>query len=118
MLEGRSLVIPDVKLIRTMRFSDDRGYSIETFQHAEFITEIYGVDSARGIDRPISASEADLSTTRVARPPSCRDEKWSPKIIQRLHSELRALVRPSQIASSEPDCRRGAALGKFVSTNI
>ncbi|MBQ8106778.1 MAG: dTDP-4-dehydrorhamnose 3,5-epimerase family protein, partial [Afipia sp.] len=32
MLELRSLAIPDVKVIRTDRFSDARGYFSETFQ--------------------------------------------------------------------------------------
>jgi hypothetical protein len=36
MLEVRSLAIPDVKLIRTDRFSDGRGYFCETFQRPAF----------------------------------------------------------------------------------
>jgi hypothetical protein len=38
-LEARSLAIPDVKLIRTPRFSDARGYFCETFQRADFAAE-------------------------------------------------------------------------------
>ncbi len=38
-LEVRSLAIPDVKLIRTPRFSDARGYFCETFQRADFAAE-------------------------------------------------------------------------------
>ena len=36
-LDIRCLAIPDVKLIRTPRFSDARGYFCETFQRADFI---------------------------------------------------------------------------------
>jgi dTDP-4-dehydrorhamnose 3,5-epimerase len=36
MLEVRSLAIPDVKLIRANRSSDDRGYFCETFQRSAF----------------------------------------------------------------------------------
>lgn len=42
MLEVRSLAIPDVKLVKTDRHADDRGYFSETFQRAAF--------AARGID--------------------------------------------------------------------
>jgi dTDP-4-dehydrorhamnose 3,5-epimerase len=35
-LDVQSLEIPDVKLIRTRRFSDARGYFCETFQRADF----------------------------------------------------------------------------------
>jgi dTDP-4-dehydrorhamnose 3,5-epimerase len=36
MLEVRSLAIPDVKLVRTKRFSDTRGYFCETFRRSAF----------------------------------------------------------------------------------
>lgn len=36
MLEVRSLAIPDVKLIRTSRFADARGYFCETFHRSAF----------------------------------------------------------------------------------
>ena len=36
-LDVHSLAIPDVKLIRTPRFSDARGYFCETFQRADFV---------------------------------------------------------------------------------
>src|SRR6202165_600905 len=39
MLEVRSLAIPDVKLIKTNRFSDVRGYFCETFQRAAFAAQ-------------------------------------------------------------------------------
>jgi dTDP-4-dehydrorhamnose 3,5-epimerase len=39
LLDVRSLAIPDVKLIRTPRFSDARGYFCETFQRADFATQ-------------------------------------------------------------------------------
>jgi dTDP-4-dehydrorhamnose 3,5-epimerase len=39
MLEVRSLAIPDVKLIRTSRFSDGRGYFCETFQRPAFAAQ-------------------------------------------------------------------------------
>jgi dTDP-4-dehydrorhamnose 3,5-epimerase len=42
-LDVHSLVIPDVKLIRTPRFSDARGYFCETFQRADFAAQ--GVDN-------------------------------------------------------------------------
>src|SRR5437868_8471645 len=41
-LDVHSLAIPDVKLIRTPRFSDARGYFCETFQRADF--------AAKGLD--------------------------------------------------------------------
>jgi len=41
-LDVHSLEIPDVKLIRTPRFSDARGYFCETFQRADF--------AAKGLD--------------------------------------------------------------------
>jgi dTDP-4-dehydrorhamnose 3,5-epimerase len=38
-LDVRGLAIPDVKLIRTPRFSDARGYFCETFQRADFAAQ-------------------------------------------------------------------------------
>ncbi|ABE63801.1 dTDP-4-dehydrorhamnose 3,5-epimerase [Nitrobacter hamburgensis X14] len=38
-LEVHCLAIPDVKLIRTPRFSDTRGYFCETFQRADFAAQ-------------------------------------------------------------------------------
>jgi dTDP-4-dehydrorhamnose 3,5-epimerase len=38
-LDVRALEIPDVKLIRTRRFSDARGYFCETFQRADFAAQ-------------------------------------------------------------------------------
>ena len=38
-LDVRDLSIPDVKLIRTPRFSDARGYFCETFQRADFAAQ-------------------------------------------------------------------------------
>jgi len=42
-LDVQCLVIPDVKLIRTPRFSDARGYFCETFQQADFAA--HGLDN-------------------------------------------------------------------------
>ena len=42
-LDVRSLVIPDVKLIRTPRFADARGYFCETFQRTDFAAQ--GLDN-------------------------------------------------------------------------
>src|SRR5258705_8224047 len=42
-LDVHSLAIPDVKLMRTPRFSDARGYFCETFQRADFAA--HGLDS-------------------------------------------------------------------------
>src|SRR5216684_3028498 len=42
-LDVHSLAIPDVKLIRTPRFSDARGYFCETFQRADFAA--HGLES-------------------------------------------------------------------------
>ena len=42
-LDVHSLAIPDVKLIRTPRFSDARGYFCETFQRADFAAQ--GLDN-------------------------------------------------------------------------
>src|SRR3977135_761924 len=43
-LDVHSLAIPDVKLIRTPRFSDARGYFCETFQRADFSAHGVGSD--------------------------------------------------------------------------
>ena len=43
-LDVHSLAIPDVKLIRTPRFSDARGYFCETFQRADFAAHGLGSD--------------------------------------------------------------------------
>jgi dTDP-4-dehydrorhamnose 3,5-epimerase len=55
-LEVRSLAIPDVKLIRTPRFSDARGYFCETFQRADFaaqgIENDFLQDNQSSSDRP------------------------------------------------------------------
>jgi dTDP-4-dehydrorhamnose 3,5-epimerase len=54
--EIRSLAIPDVKLIRTPRFSDARGYFCETFQRADFaaqgIENDFLQDNQSSSDRP------------------------------------------------------------------
>ena len=39
MVDVQSLAIPDVKLIRTKRFCDDRGYFCETFQRSAFAAQ-------------------------------------------------------------------------------
>jgi dTDP-4-dehydrorhamnose 3,5-epimerase len=57
-LDVHSLVIPDVKLIRTPRFSDARGYFCETFQRADF--------AAQGLDNDFlqdNQSSSDRSGT-------------------------------------------------------
>ncbi len=57
-LDVHSLAIPDVKLIRTPRFSDARGYFCETFQRADF--------AARGLDNDFvqdNQSRSDRSGT-------------------------------------------------------
>jgi dTDP-4-dehydrorhamnose 3,5-epimerase len=55
-LDVRSLAIPDVKLIRTPRFSDARGYFCETFQRADFATQglanDFVQDNQSSSDRP------------------------------------------------------------------
>ena len=54
-LDVRCLVIPDVKLIRTPRLSDARGYFSETFQRADFAAQGLDNDFSRTISRaPIS----------------------------------------------------------------
>jgi dTDP-4-dehydrorhamnose 3,5-epimerase len=67
-LEVRSLAIPDVKLLRTPRFSDERGYFCETFQRANF--------AALGLDRDFlqdnQSSSRQIGTVRglhFQRPP-------------------------------------------------
>jgi dTDP-4-dehydrorhamnose 3,5-epimerase len=57
-LDVRCLAIPDVKLVRTPRFSDARGYFCETFQRADF--------AAQGIDHDFfqdNQSSSDRSGT-------------------------------------------------------
>ena len=54
-LDVHSLAIPDVKLIRTPRLSDARGYFSETFQRADFAAQGLDNDFSRTISRaPIS----------------------------------------------------------------
>jgi dTDP-4-dehydrorhamnose 3,5-epimerase len=43
-LNVQSLAIPDVKLVRTARFSDARGYFCETFQRADFAAQGLDID--------------------------------------------------------------------------
>src|SRR5882757_4079216 len=43
-LDVRALAIPDVKLIRTPRYADARGYFCETFQRADFAAHGLGSD--------------------------------------------------------------------------
>jgi dTDP-4-dehydrorhamnose 3,5-epimerase len=43
-IDVRSLAIPDVKLIRTPRFFDARGYFCETFQRADFAAQLIDND--------------------------------------------------------------------------
>src|SRR5450631_4781965 len=55
-LDVHSLAIPDVKLIRTPRFSDARGYFCETFQRADFaaqgLANDFLQDNQSSSDRP------------------------------------------------------------------
>jgi dTDP-4-dehydrorhamnose 3,5-epimerase len=55
-LDVHSLAIPDVKLIRTPRFSDARGYFCETFQRADFaahgLKSDFLQDNQSSSDRP------------------------------------------------------------------
>jgi dTDP-4-dehydrorhamnose 3,5-epimerase len=55
-LDVHGLAIPDVKLIRTPRFSDARGYFCETFQRADFAAQGLGndflQDNQSSSDRP------------------------------------------------------------------
>ena len=55
-LDVHSLAIPDVKLIRTPRVSDARGYFCETFQRADFAAQGLGndflQDNQSSSDRP------------------------------------------------------------------
>jgi dTDP-4-dehydrorhamnose 3,5-epimerase len=55
-LNVHSLVIPDVKLIRTPRFTDARGYFCETFQRADFaaqgVVNDFLQDNQSSSDRP------------------------------------------------------------------
>jgi dTDP-4-dehydrorhamnose 3,5-epimerase len=55
-LDVHSLAIPDVKLIRTPRFSDARGYFCETFQRADFaahgLASDFLQDNQSSSDRP------------------------------------------------------------------
>src|SRR5882724_9087511 len=53
-LDIRSLAIPDVKLIRTMRVSDARGYFCETYQRTDF--------AAHGLDHDFLQDNQSSST--------------------------------------------------------
>jgi len=48
-LEIRSLAIPDVKLVRYARFSDDRGYFTETYRKSDFFNHA-GAACFRGLE--------------------------------------------------------------------
>src|ERR1700722_2762954 len=55
-LDVRDLAIPDVKLIRTPRYADARGYFCETFQRADFpahgLTSDFTQDNQSSSARP------------------------------------------------------------------
>ncbi|MET4446969.1 hypothetical protein ABIB75_005267 [Bradyrhizobium sp. GM2.2] len=71
MLELRSLAIPDVKVIRTDRFSDARGYFCETFQQSAF--------AEKGILIPFRRDSRMGSVPCSPRPSSCtRSTKSTP----------------------------------------
>jgi dTDP-4-dehydrorhamnose 3,5-epimerase len=81
-LDVHSLAIPDVKLIRTPRFSDARGYFCETFQRADF--------AAHGLDRDFlqdNQSSSDRPGTvrglHFQRPPFAQT-----KLVRVLHGSI------------------------------
>ncbi len=81
-LDVHSLAIPDVKLIRTPRFSDARGYFCETFQRADF--------AAQGLDDDFlqdNQSSSDLPGTvrglHFQRPPFAQT-----KLVRVLHGSI------------------------------
>src|SRR5258708_27326880 len=62
-LDVHSLAIPDVKLIRTPRFSDARGYFCETFQRPDFAAHALASDFLQD-----NQSSSDRPATRPASP--------------------------------------------------
>ena len=75
-LDVHSLAIPDVKLIRTPRISDARGYFCETFQRADFAAQgldnDFLQDNQSSSDRPGTVRGPALSTAAF-----CSDEAGS-----------------------------------------
>jgi dTDP-4-dehydrorhamnose 3,5-epimerase len=81
-LEIRSLVIPDVKLIRAKRHSDARGYFSETYQRADF--------TAQGLDHDFlqdnqssSAKPGTIRGLHFQRPPFAQA-----KLVRVLHGRI------------------------------
>ena len=66
-LDVHSLAIPDVKLIRTPRFSDARGYFCETFQRADFAA--HGLESDFLQDNQSSSDRREPFAACFQRPP-------------------------------------------------
>ena len=67
-LDVRSLLIPDVKLIRTPRFSDARGYFCETFQRADFAAQGLDTDFVQD-NQSSSARPGTVRVLHFQRPP-------------------------------------------------
>lgn len=67
-LDVRALKIPDVKLIRTPRFSDPRGYFCETFQHSDFGAQGLTCDFLQD-NQSSSAQSGTMRGLHFQRPP-------------------------------------------------
>jgi dTDP-4-dehydrorhamnose 3,5-epimerase len=81
-LNVHSLAIPDVKLIRTPRFSDPRGYFCETFQRADFASQ--GLDNDFLQDnQSSSARSGTVRGLHFQRPPFAQT-----KLVRVLHGSI------------------------------
>jgi dTDP-4-dehydrorhamnose 3,5-epimerase len=101
-LDVHSLAIPDVKLIRTPRFSGARGYFCETFQRADFAEQGLGYDFLQD-----NQSSSDRSGTvrglHIQRPPFAQT-----KLVRVLRGRFRCGCRSSPFVTKlwEAYCHR------------
>jgi dTDP-4-dehydrorhamnose 3,5-epimerase len=81
-LDVHCLAIPDVKLIRTPRFSDARGYFCETFQRADFAAQGLDYDFLQD-NQSSSARSGTVRGLHFQRPPFAQA-----KLVRVLHGSI------------------------------
>jgi dTDP-4-dehydrorhamnose 3,5-epimerase len=81
-LDVHRLAIPDVKLIRTPRFSDARGYFCETFQRADFAAKGLDYDFLQD-NQSSSARSGTVRGLHFQRPPFAQA-----KLVRVLHGSI------------------------------
>jgi dTDP-4-dehydrorhamnose 3,5-epimerase len=81
-LDVHSLAIPDVKLIRTRRFADARGYFCETFQRADFAAQGFDHDFLQD-NQSSSGQPGTIRGLHFQRPPFAQT-----KLVRVLHGSI------------------------------